>query len=244
MMGAFPASPSWNRIVIDVCTQRDFLDPGAILQVVNRDTVLAGVERVFEWVEKARLPVVSAVESHRPTELGNGFPMHCIDGTRGQQKLPFTLIEPRTVVENDNYLSLPPNLSTYRQLLFRKRTREILANPKADRFLTQSTAQEFIIMGVGVERAIKSLALGLLARHKPKITVVIDACGYWSAADADLSCRQMSAKGVRMMTVEELTAPQSVPARSGRAASSNGRRRRIPTGSTRTRRSRINVAEK
>jgi len=59
-----------------------------------------------------------------------------------------------------------------------------LSNPKADRFLTHWRPEEYIIVGVGLERAIRGLALGLLARHKT-VTVVTDACGYWSSGDAD-----------------------------------------------------------
>jgi nicotinamidase-related amidase len=198
----------WSRILIDVCTQRDFLDAGAILQISNRDRLLANLRRIFRWVDSAGLGVVSPVESHRPTEVLNGFPLHCIDDTPGQGKLPFTLLDPWLLIEADNCLCLPPDLCTrYRQLIFRKRSRDVLGNPKADRFLTHLSAREIILCGVGAERAIRSLALGLLARHK-SVTVVTDACGFWSLADAELSIRQLAAKGVRLSTTEDLvTAP-------------------------------------
>ena len=203
---------TWNRLLIDVCTQRDYLEPGAILQVANRDKLLANLRILFGWATAIRVPVVSVIESHRPTEPINGFPLHCIDGTPGQWKPSFTLLEPRILVETDNYLCLPPDLrKNYRQLLFRKRTRDVLSNPKADRFLTQLKAQEFIIVGVGAERAIKGLALGLLARHKT-VTVVSDACGYWSAADGDLAIRQMVAKGIGAVKTSDLIAPLDRPA--------------------------------
>lgn len=198
---------TWNRVLIDVCTQRDFLDPGAILQVANREAVLPALEKVFAWARHRRIGTFSSVESHRPSEPLTGFPLHCIDGTPGQEKVAFTFIKPWILVEVDNTLALPPNLrEEYHQLIFRKRAREVLSNPKADRFLTQLEAQEFIIVGVGLEQAIKTLALGLLARHK-SVTVVSDACGYWSSADADLALRQLGAKGIHIVSTDELTAP-------------------------------------
>ncbi len=206
-MGGRFRSLKWNRVFIDVCTQHDFLDPGAILQVSNLARILPPLRNLYRWVRAAEVPVVSIVESHRPSEPPNGFPMHCIDGTPGQQKVPFTLLTPGAMVENDNYLSVPSDLrKNYRQLVFRKRTKEILSNPKTDRFLTQMVGDEFVIFGVGLERSIKSLALGLLARQKT-VSVVIDACGCWSAADAELATRQLAAKGVTLLTTEELTAP-------------------------------------
>jgi len=208
----------WSRVLIDVCTQNDFLTPGSILQVANLDALIPNLQRVFDWARSARLPVVSSVESHRPTEPANGFPMHCIDGTRGQAKPGFTLVSPWILVETDNYLSLPPDLrKNYRQLIFRKRTRDVLSNPKADLLLTQLKVEEYVIFGVGVERAIKSLALGLLARHK-RVAVVKDACGWWSAGDGELALRQLAAKGVRLTGTAEITAPPAKrpPARARR----------------------------
>lgn len=201
------AAVNWNRVLIDVCTQRDFLDPGAILQVANRDALLPRLEQVFAWARRSRVGVVSIVESHRPSEPLAGFPLHCIDGTSGQEKLNCTQVRPSILVEVDNTLALPPNLrEKYHQLKFRKRARDVLSNPKTDRFLTQLDADEFIIVGVGLDRAIRTLALGLLARHKT-VTVVGDACGYWSSADADLALRQLGAKSIRIVTADELTAP-------------------------------------
>lgn len=217
---------NWSRVLIDVCTQRDFLNQGAILGVADRETLIPRLRAVMEWAAEGQLAVVSVIESHRPTEPIHDAPLHCIDGTQGQRKLGFTLLEPRILIETDNYLSLPPDLhERYRQLIFRKRTRDILGNPKADRFLTQLKAEEVIVMGVGLERAIKALALGLLARHH-HVTVVSDACGYWSQADADLALRQLGAKGVTLLTAAELTATPATPPPVTRFRRS---RRRIPS---------------
>ena len=205
-MGALRRSVKWERVLIDVCTQRDYLDAGSILQVSNLEELTPNLRKIFRWARSMRTPVVSIVESHRPSEPFNGFPLHCIEGTPGHEKMPFSLLSPWNIVENDNYLSLPPDLmKNYRQLIFRKRSKEILSNPKTDRFLTNAKARELIVYGVGLDRAIKPLVLGLLARHKT-VTVVQDACGYWSAGDAELVCRQISAKGIRLTTTEELIA--------------------------------------
>jgi nicotinamidase-related amidase len=144
------------------------------------------------------------------------------------------------MVETDNYLSLPPDLvANHRQIIFRKRTRDVLSNPKADRFLTQAVADNFIIFGVGLERALKSLALGLLARSKP-VTVISDACGHWSAADGDLSLRQLAAKGVRLVTIEQLV--NEPPPQRVRRVPRFVADRHNPTSNPRSRRGRTNVS--
>ncbi|MBI4578356.1 MAG: isochorismatase family protein, partial [Planctomycetes bacterium] len=213
-MGNEGKAAKWDRVLIDVCTQRDFLDPGAILQVANRAALVSKLKHIFDWARRNRIGVCSSVESHRPSEPLAGFPLHCIDGTPGQAKPEFAYLHPWILVEVDNSLSLPPDLrENYHQLIFRKRARDVLSNPKADRFLTQFKADEFIIFGVGLERAIRCLALGLLARHKP-VTVVSDACGYWSAPEGDLALRQLAAKHIRLVTAQELIAPPPPPTRS------------------------------
>lgn len=212
LMGDQVRQAYWSRVLIDVCTQRDFLDPGAILQVANRDTLIPRLEQIFAWADRVNQGVVSSMESHRPTEPAAG-PLHCIDGTVGQLKPAFAYLAPWILIEADNSLALPLDLrDRYRQLVFRKRSRDVLGNPKADRFLTSLKADEFIILGVGIERAIRTLALGLLARHKT-VTVIGDACGYWSAGDADLSLRQLAAKHIRIATADEITADVPIPVR-------------------------------
>jgi nicotinamidase-related amidase len=243
-MGADSSNVRWNRVLVDVCTQRDYLEVGAILQVANREELLVNLREVFHWVRTSGMAVVSSVESHRPTEPLNGFPLHCIDGTTGQEKLGFTVLSPWVLVETDNYLSLPPDLAVkFRQLIFRKRTREVLSNPKADRFLTQLEADEFILCGVGLERAIKSLALGLLARHKP-VTVITDACGCWSAADGDLACRQLAAKGVRLATTAQITAPAPVVRKHIRRGRTPVANRHDPRSAGSDRRQRTNAGKR
>ena len=94
--------------------------------------------------------------------------------------------------------SIPANLfREHRQIIFRKRSNDFLGNPKVDRLLTESVVGEYVIAGIGLEAAVKSLALGLITRMK-RVAVVYDACGFWNVSAADLSLRQMEAKGVRL----------------------------------------------
>ena len=80
--------------------------------------------------------------------------------------------------------------ASYQQVIFWKRTDDLLSNPKADRLLTQAPINEFLLFGVGLETSIKALALALVARSK-KVTIVQDACGYWSAGTADQASLRM-----------------------------------------------------
>lgn len=195
----------YECVVVDVNTQRDFFEPDGGLPVVNARELLPAMRHMVAWAKRNQAPVISSIESHRPCDLDrNGSPAYCIDGSIGQRKIEFTTFPQNAYVEVDNTLSCPVDLfRQYQQVVFRKRSNDLLANPKADRFFTQVPAAEFILFGVGIEESIKALALGLLARDK-RVSVVVDACGYWNRAMADLALRQITAKGAAIVSVSEV----------------------------------------
>lgn len=192
-------------VVVDLNTQRDFCEPDGAQPVENVPELIPALRRVIAWARWNYAPTVSSMESHRSTELSDsGYPVCCLDGSSGQHKMSFTLFPKRRAVEIDNTLAIPTNVfRRYQQVIFRKRTDDLLANPKADRLLTQLRVKELIIFGTALETSVKALVLALLARDKC-VTVVVDACGYWHKATADLALRQMEAKGARIITVDEL----------------------------------------
>lgn len=201
---------AYGRVLIDMCTQRDFLAESAAMPVVDRETVLRHVRRAFAWARHRRVPIVSALEAHRPNEGTNGHPACCVDGTDGQRKVPFTLLPNRVALEVDNSLAVPLNLlRQYRQVVLRKRSYDFLGNPKAERLLSETRVGEYVVLGVAMEQCVKSLVLGLLARQK-RVLVVRDACGFWDQNAADLATRQMEAKGARIIDSSELQSLQPI----------------------------------
>ena len=233
-----PDGRGFDCIVVDLNTQWDFCSPSGASPVANVDEFIPALRRTMAWVKRNCPPVISSIESCRRSEVGDNPRLACcIDGTGGQRKIEFTLFAPCTNVEVDNTLACPIDLfNRYRQLIFRKRTEDLLGNPKADRMFTQLAPKEFILFGVGIERAIKSLALGLLARNK-RVTIVVDASGYWNRSTADLAIKQMIAKGARIITVNELRARKldrfrryMFSSRSGNGSGRNGRNGSIRNG--------------
>lgn len=192
-------------LVLDVNTQWDFLDPLGAFPVANLAELLPALRRVVAWTKRNGAPVVSSIESHRPFELSDsGHPICCVDGSSGQSKVGFTVFSRRIAVEVDNTLSVPVDVfRDYQQVIFRKRTDDLLANPKADSLLSLLPVDEFILFGNGIENSIKAAALALMAREK-RVTIVPDACGYWSKAGADLALRQVTAKGANLLTIDQL----------------------------------------
>jgi nicotinamidase-related amidase len=195
----------YECVVVDLNTQRDFCDADGVFPVANLPDLIPALRHMVAWSKRNFVPVVSSVESHRPGDLSDsGYPICCVDGSAGQRKIEFTLFPAYAQVEADNTLSCPTDLfKWYQQVIFRKRRDDLLTNPKADQFLTALEADEFVLFGVGVERSVKALALGLLIREK-QVAIVLDACGYWHKATAELAMRQVLAKGARCITIDEL----------------------------------------
>lgn len=194
-----------DMVAIDLNTQIDFCTPGGAYPVENMQRMLEGLQRCLAWTRSESIPTISFIDSHRPWELDReGLPRHCIDGTPGQRKLDWTMIPPSMLIEGDNTLVVSISLfDHFRQVIFRKRGRDLFSNPKADRFLTQLQTKLFVIFGNGLECSVKSISLGLLARHR-RVIVVTDACGLWNRGEADLALRQLSAKGATLIESHDL----------------------------------------
>ncbi len=203
-MSAIARRNSFNRILVDLNTQCDLLLPRGALPVTNRGEILPNIRKLMNWGRIESLPIISTIEAHRPGESIRGLPSYCVDRTPGQRKLPFTLLPRRTVCTGDNTFDLPLDIfRRFQQVIFTKRSRDFLTNPKADRLVNLVSAHHLVVFGTVAEHCVKVAVLGLLARQH-RIAVVTDACGFWSASDAELAMRQMDAKGAVLVTTEEL----------------------------------------
>lgn len=200
-------NPAFDCVCLDLGTQQDFLDPRGAYPVSNQFEVVHAIRKLVNWAQRNHVPVVSAIDAHRPHDFPHyNRPPHCLDGTRGQDKLSFTVFSQHVHVEFDNTLCVPLDLlSGYQQVIFRKRDDDLFSNPKADRFITQLPVRQYFLFGCGMENSIRILVLGLLARNK-RVTVVYDACGHWEQGSADLALRQVVAKGAETITTDELVA--------------------------------------
>lgn len=202
-----------DRVLIDLNTQCDYLLPRGAVPVANRSEIIPNIRRLFEWARHWAVPVISSLDAHRPDEAFHGVARHCVDRTPGQRKLPFTLLPRRILLDGDNTLDLPPDiLLRYRQIIFAKRSRDLLGNPKADRLLTDMTMTHHIVFGILSEHCVKATVLALLTRQR-NVVVVRDACGHWNGNEAELALRQIEAKGAYLATTDQITAFDTLPVR-------------------------------
>ncbi len=192
-----------RRVLVDIDTQRDFLLSDGAVCVRNHRRVLANIRRISAWARSKNICVISTTQVY-PNDNGSNRHNYCIDGTKGQKKIRYTLREKRTGFVADGSTDLPKNiLRTYDQVIFAKRCLDPFNEPRVDRLLSELRADEFILIGATTEGSVKATALGLLQRGK-RVTVVTDATGSRDKNQAQLALRQMQAKGAKLIETKSL----------------------------------------
>jgi nicotinamidase-related amidase len=191
-----------KQVIIDVNTQRDFLLADGKACIRNHRRVLAHIRRLMAWARRKDIPIISTCDIY---PNNNGDENHCcVDGTDGQKKVRYTLLENRATFPADGNTDLPRDMMRqYRQVIFHKRCVDPFDEPRIDRLLSEVRAGEFVLIGNCAEDAIKAMALGLLQRGK-KVTVVVDAVGSHNKKDAQMALRKMQAKGARLIETKAL----------------------------------------
>ena len=193
-----------KRILIDINTQKDFFLDGGSVRVRNHRRVLANIRRIMAWARYKNVPVISTCEVYTNNNNGASVIDHCLDGTDGQKKIRYTLLNNRTSFAADNNTDLPIDiLQRYEQIILHKRCVDPFDEPRIDRLLSEVRANEFVLIGASAEGAVKAMALGLLQRGK-KVSVVVDAVGSCNRREAKLAIRKMRAKGARLIETKKL----------------------------------------
>lgn len=193
-----------KRILIDINTQKDFFLDGGSVRVRNHRRLLANIRRIMAWARYKNIPVISTCEVYTNNNNGSSVINHCLDGTDGQKKIRYTLLNNRTSFAADNNTDLPIDiLQRYEQIILHKRCVDPFDEPRIDRLLSEVRANEFVLIGANAEGAVEAMALGLLQRGK-KVSVVVDAVGSRNRREAKLALRKMRAKGARLIETKKL----------------------------------------
>ncbi len=192
-----------KQILLDIDTQKDFLLISGKACVKNHRRVLANIRRMMAWARSSGVPIISTAEIYKNNN-GDSVVGYCLDGTEGQRKVHYTLVNNRVSFTADGNTDLPRDLlKQYSQIILHKRCVDPFDEPRIDRLLSEIKAYEFVIVGTSLEGAVKATALGLLQRNK-KVTIVMDATGSHNINEAKLALRKMETKGARIVETRKL----------------------------------------
>jgi len=193
----------FRYLLIDIDTQRDFLLAGSEACIRNHRRISDSIRSVMAWARREDIQIISIHGIYYNNNNCNNTDC-CLDGTNEQKKLRYTLLSNQASFPADDSDFMPVDLfQTHRQVILHKRCIDPFDEPKIERLLSEIQADEFILIGVGAEDAVKATALGLLQRGK-NVRVVVDALGSHNLKEANLALRKMKTKGAKLIATKSL----------------------------------------
>jgi isochorismate hydrolase len=133
-----------------------------------------------------------------------------VEGSKGERKLPGTILRGRINLGLLNTTDLPIGLlNRYPQVIFEKRITDIFAHARLERLITELPPSVFIICGAGVAKGIVQAAIGLRKR-KFGVILVTDAVLDLRDKRAEMAYRRMESKGVIFAPTAEIITPKVV----------------------------------
>ena len=199
----------FERVLIDIDTQRDFIDPDGALFFEGAEKTIPNLEKLFAWAADRGVPIISTVDSHDPDDPEFAdWPPHCVLDTWGHEKLPETLIEPRKVVRREGEtLDIGSLFDTYRQVIFQKQTIGLFDNPALQQVISELDVDCYIVCGVATDYCVRSMVEKLLEMDRC-VELVVDAIeGIDKQTSGDL-VKTFISQGVAPMTTAALVARQ------------------------------------
>src|SRR3982751_4031852 len=176
--------PMPGRILWDVDTQVDFMEPNGKLYVPGARDVAPAMERLVDAARAARLVHVASADDHELTDpeisdspdFQNTYPRHCLRGTRGAEKvletkqrdpLPLSLVPfPPGLV--------PQLIADRREILLLKKNFNVFTNPNTDALLEALDPGEIVVFGVATDVCDDAAIRGFLRRGR-RVRFVEDA---------------------------------------------------------------------
>ena len=199
---------SHNKIVfVDVDTQVDFMLPSGNLYVPGAESIIPNLERLMTFAREHGVPVVSSVDAHSAGDPEFGeFPPHCVKGTRGQEKIPQTLLLRQKVLPNEKQ-RLPDGevFSRWQQWIVEKQKFDVFTNVNAASLFERLAAGQTIVFGVATEYCVRAAVLGLLRLGCP-VWLVVDAIRAIDLSAGEAALREMQEAGAKLVTTQEVVA--------------------------------------
>lgn len=155
-----------KTIVWDVDTQVDFIDPAGTLPVPGAHEQREQFRKVLEHFAALGCPILGTVDAHVGPEKIPGtqdqfFPLHCILGTRGQQKIAETDHPDILYVTDVPYAGIAleqviKEILAGKRIYFHKQTIGFLSNPNAQRIIKRLQVQQVYLFGVATNFCVKA----------------------------------------------------------------------------------------
>jgi len=201
-----------GRILWDVDTQVDFMQPSGKLYVPGAAGVAPAMERLVDAARAAGIVHVASADDHELTDpelsdspdFRNTYPPHCLRGTYGAEKILET--KQRDPVPL-SLVPFPPGLvpgliAGRREFLLLKKSFDVFTNPNTEALLDALDPDEIIVFGVATDVCDDAAILGFLQRGR-RVRFVEDAARGLDDARTAACTAVWRARGVEFTTAEE-----------------------------------------
>jgi nicotinamidase/pyrazinamidase len=202
-----------GRILWDVDTQVDFMEPSGKLYVPGAKDVTPAMALLVDAVRAAGITHVASADDHELTDpeisdtpdFRNTYPPHCLRGTPGAERiletkqrdpLPFSIVPfPPGLV--------PGMLEGRREILLLKKNFDVFTNPNTEALLAALDPDEIIVFGVATDVCDDAAIRGFLLRGR-RVRFVEDAASGLDEARTAACLAVWRERGVQFSTAEEV----------------------------------------
>lgn len=194
-------------IFFDVDTQHDFMDTDGALAVPDAQSIRSNIEALLTIAGRKGIATISSRCAH---DQGDPefkiFPPHCIEGTRGAERIFAELPElPREVLRFDAAADPDARIETGRHYIVSKKVFDLFSNAWLDGLRRKDVfnGQECIVFGVATDYCVRACGLGL-AEAGAKVYLVEDAVRGVATESTSDSLQEMRTAGVQFTTTDEV----------------------------------------
>lgn len=194
-------------IFFDVDTQRDFMDGDGALYVPDAETIRPNIERLLRAAGEHKITTISSRCAHEPNDPEfEVFPPHCIDGTRGADRIFANLPAlPRQEIAVNAAADAQTRLRPATHYIVRKKVFDLFSNQWLAG-LRESGAfkdESCVVFGVATDYCVRACALGL-AGAGARVWLVEDAIRGVAAETTSRTIDEMRAAGVEFTATDEV----------------------------------------
>lgn len=210
----------------DVDTQIDFVHSDGKLAVPGAEEIVPNLERLTGAARRNGVPVVQSADDHEPddAEISDDpdyettYPPHCMRGTRGQERIPETVIPEALTIGHDELsgeeirrrvADAPPAV-----LILKKRF-DVFTNPNTAKVVSAIAPRKIVLYGVALDVCNRAALEGLWQRGHTSVALVTDAVKALDAAKGEELLAEWRDRGVEMVTTDDVLARFEQPVMAG-----------------------------
>ncbi len=192
-------------VFFDVDTQHDFMDADGALAVPDAEAMKPNLERLLRAAGEHRITTISSRCAHEPGDPEfQIFPPHCLDGTRGAERVFADLPNlPHREIPVDAEAEPLAQLPAGNHYIVKKKVFDLFSNAWLDG-LRQAGAfknQTCVVFGVATDYCVRACGLGLAAAGA-RVLLVEDAIRGVATDTTTQTMEEMRTAGVQFTTTK------------------------------------------